>query len=304
MTAFDGLMGSASPPAKGKARTKARPTDNATSRVRVDQLLPDPFQPREVVDPAALDELTASVESDGLIQPIVVRRSPNNDDAFLVMAGQRRWFAIRKLGWKHVDVIIRELDDEYEIRLLQSAENKHRRGISLVEEARAVAATLAAGAARGHNRSSIAAAMGYRRDHFNNLLTFADAPAAVVDLYKDGLTRNLEALRAATDIHRASTDLFAAVTRPRIMTARQMRAIALRLKSGDPAQAVLEELSAEKGLTRPKRARVSLDGRFGWVALGRLPTLQTSPEIEVAFDDGDKVRINVESEPLSWCGLG
>ncbi|ULQ48424.1 ParB/RepB/Spo0J family partition protein (plasmid) [Flagellatimonas centrodinii] len=304
MTAFDSLMGSASPPARGKKRTKARPTDNATSRVRVDQLLPDPFQPREVVDPEALEELANSVEHDGLIQPIVVRRSPNNDDAFLVMAGQRRWFVIRKLGWKHVDVIIREMDDEYDIRLLQSAENKHRRGISLVEEARAVAATLAAGAARGHNRTSIAAAMGYRRDHFNNLLSFADAPDAVVGLYTDGVTRNLEALRAATDIHRASPDLFAAVTRPRMMTARQMRAIALRLKAGESAPAVLKGLTEGKGRDRPKRARVALAGRFGWVSLGRLPTLQVSPEIEVHFDDGDRMRINVESEPLSWCGLG
>ena len=74
----------------------------------VDGIKPNRFQPRRALDPAALAELKASIGVNGLLQPIVVRQI---ESGYELVAGERRWRAVRSLGWKKVAAVVRDVDD-------------------------------------------------------------------------------------------------------------------------------------------------------------------------------------------------
>src|ERR1043165_8319278 len=76
----------------------------ALSRIR-----PNPFQPRRTFNPDELAELEASLKATGLLQPISVRRK---GDAFELIAGERRLRAATNLGWKEIQAVVREFDDQ------------------------------------------------------------------------------------------------------------------------------------------------------------------------------------------------
>lgn len=100
----------------------------------VDQVKPNPRQPRTVFDEDDLDELTASVREFGVLQPIVVR--PTGRDKFEIVMGERRWRASQAAGKDVVPAIVRGTDDN---DLLRDAllENLHRANLNPLEEARA-----------------------------------------------------------------------------------------------------------------------------------------------------------------------
>src|SRR5918993_764709 len=73
--------------------------------VDVDRIVPNRFQPRARIDDARLDDLARSIKSNGVIQPIVVRR---DGERFHIIAGERRWRAAQKAGLLRVPVVVRE----------------------------------------------------------------------------------------------------------------------------------------------------------------------------------------------------
>src|SRR3989442_15506233 len=86
--------------------------------VDVDLLVPNAFQPRGLVDDARLDDLARSIKSNGIIQPIIVRRI---GDRFQIIAGERRWRAARKAGLRRVPVVVRDVAEGQERSLLEMA---------------------------------------------------------------------------------------------------------------------------------------------------------------------------------------
>ncbi|MFQ5678467.1 MAG: ParB/RepB/Spo0J family partition protein [Gemmatimonadota bacterium] len=91
----------------------------------------NPFQPRAGFEDGALDELARSIEENGLLQPLVVRPSGSGWE---IVAGERRWRALEKLGWEKVPVVVRELTDEAML-VLALVENLQREDLSALEEA-------------------------------------------------------------------------------------------------------------------------------------------------------------------------
>ena len=77
--------------------------------ISVDEVIPNPYQPRKFIDPEAIKELSASIEAEGLLQPIVVRRNGEN---FELIAGERRWRAAQLAKLHEVPVIVRDFDDQ------------------------------------------------------------------------------------------------------------------------------------------------------------------------------------------------
>jgi ParB family chromosome partitioning protein len=108
------------------------PPREGTVDVDIDRLHPNPRQPRTGVDDARLDELARSIRSNGVIQPIVARRSP--DGFYEIVAGERRWRAAQRAGLLRVPVIVRDVPDE---KLLEVAliENIQREDLNPIEEA-------------------------------------------------------------------------------------------------------------------------------------------------------------------------
>ncbi|MEO7271603.1 MAG: ParB/RepB/Spo0J family partition protein [Vicinamibacterales bacterium] len=99
--------------------------------VDIDLLRPNKFQPRTTMDDGQLDQLAASIRSNGIIQPIVVRR---DGQSYEIVAGERRWRASQRAGLRKVPVVVRDIPDE---RLLAAAliENIQRADLNPLEEA-------------------------------------------------------------------------------------------------------------------------------------------------------------------------
>jgi ParB family chromosome partitioning protein len=110
------------------------PRPAAAIEADVDRLVPGRFQPRTHVDHARLTELAESIKTNGLIQPIIVRRDGAD---FQIIAGERRWRAAQLAGLQRVPIVVREVPDEDEGRLLQLAliENIQREDLNPIEEA-------------------------------------------------------------------------------------------------------------------------------------------------------------------------
>ena len=109
--------------------TRERPTE-----VDLDRLTPNRFQPRTVMDEPKLDALSRSIQSSGVIQPIIVRRL--GSDTFEIVAGERRWRAAQQAGLLQVPVVVRDVPDD---KLLELAliENLQRENLNPIEEAEA-----------------------------------------------------------------------------------------------------------------------------------------------------------------------
>ena len=105
--------------------------------VDVDRLAPSDYQPRTMMNTARLDELAASIRANGVIQPIVVRKTA---DGYRIIAGERRWRAAQKAGLTRVPVVVKEVTGpDAQGRLLQMAliENIQRGDLNAIEEAKA-----------------------------------------------------------------------------------------------------------------------------------------------------------------------
>ena len=107
--------------------------------VPIEQIDPDPGQPRSAMDPQRLQELASSIAAEGLLQPIVVREAGFRDDGrthYVIVAGARRHAAAQQAGLTRVPVLVRESDGA-SLRVLQLTENLHREDLSEVDEGRA-----------------------------------------------------------------------------------------------------------------------------------------------------------------------
>jgi ParB family chromosome partitioning protein len=106
----------------------------AIEEVPINQIDPNPYQPRNSFDEESLAGLTASIRELGVLQPILVRKV--RDDRYAIIAGERRWRAAKRAGLQFIPVIVRQVNDEL---TLQHAlvENLHRDDLNPLEEAAA-----------------------------------------------------------------------------------------------------------------------------------------------------------------------
>jgi len=150
----------------------------ALRELPVGSIKPNPFQPRREFDPAALDELASSIAASGLLQPIVVR---SGKSGYELIAGERRWRAVQKLGWQKVPAVVKEVDDQA-LLTLALIENLQRDDLSPVDEA------------RGYHRlieefqlaqGEVARLVGRNRSTIANSLRLLQLPADVQSLLQD-----------------------------------------------------------------------------------------------------------------------
>ena len=99
------------------------------------KLIPGKYQPRRFLDQKKIDELSVSVKEQGIIQPILVRKS--FDDKYEIIAGERRWRAAKKIGLEKVPVIVKNILDK-KVLEIALVENIQREDLSPIEEAQAI----------------------------------------------------------------------------------------------------------------------------------------------------------------------
>jgi ParB family transcriptional regulator, chromosome partitioning protein len=133
------------------------------------------LQPRSELRKEALEELTASIKANGVIQPIVVRPVPGFPHQFEIVAGERRWQAAQLAGLSEIPGVIRELSDQEAIAIAL-IENIQREELTPAEEARALS-RLVGEFSLTHQQ--VADAVGRSRAAVTNLIRLLDLPAAV-----------------------------------------------------------------------------------------------------------------------------
>lgn len=116
----------------GKEREE-QSNENSIVFININNIAPNPNQPRKDFKDDKIEELAASIKEHGVIQPIMVRKSTNG---FEIVAGERRWRAARKAQIKEIPCIIKELD-EHENMIITIIENMQREDLNALEEAKA-----------------------------------------------------------------------------------------------------------------------------------------------------------------------
>jgi len=154
--------------------------DGSLVELAVVDIRPNPFQPRQDVDPAALEELKASIRQAGLLQPIVVR--PTSGGGYELIAGERRLRACQALGWERIPAVKREVDDRTALTLAL-IENLQRDDLSPVDEARGYERLLAEFSLA---QQDVADAVGRDRSTVANALRLLKLPAAVLAMLHEG----------------------------------------------------------------------------------------------------------------------
>ncbi|MBT2658855.1 nucleoid occlusion protein [Bacillus sp. ISL-18] len=101
-------------------------------KIPINQIIPNRFQPRTVFDEDKIEELSRTIHIHGIIQPIVVREFAANK--YEIIAGERRWRAMKKLGWTEAPAIVKNLSDT-ETASVALIENLQREELSPIEEA-------------------------------------------------------------------------------------------------------------------------------------------------------------------------
>ena len=139
----------------------------------IDQVQPNPNQPRREFDATALGELTQSVSRDGVLQPLLVRRTGHN--VYQIIAGERRWRAARAAGLAEVPAIVRD-DDDAKTLELSIVENIQREDLNPIELA---AAFERMSEELGLSHEEIGQRTGKDRVTVSNAIRLLQLPAAV-----------------------------------------------------------------------------------------------------------------------------
>lgn len=155
--------------------------DGNVSRIPITKVRPNPNQPRRDFDERAMLELAQSIEREGIIQPIVVRRVAEGE--FQIIAGERRWRAAALAGLTEVPVIVREADDQ-KVLELAIVENIQREDLNPIELATAFE-RMAKELALSHEE--IGQKTGKDRATVTNAIRLLQLPKQVQDLVSSGV---------------------------------------------------------------------------------------------------------------------
>ena len=146
----------------------------------VEYLRPGKYQPRHHFDQAAIDDLTQSVREKGVIQPLLVRQLAEN--AYEIIAGERRWRAAQAAMLHDVPVVVRELDDSEALELAL-IENLQRQDLTPLEEAEGFRRLMDE---FQHTQEALAKALGKSRSHVANMIRLLSLPEPVKRMMDEG----------------------------------------------------------------------------------------------------------------------
>ena len=148
------------------------------NKLSISDLVSNKFQPRKFFDEENLQELTNSIKERGIIQPIIVRKSSDDNSKYEIIAGERRWLAAQKAGLHEVPIVITDVDD---LKSLEFAivENVQRNDLNAIEEARGYQRLIEE---FSYDQEKVAQFIGKSRSHIANFLRLLVLPNTVLKL--------------------------------------------------------------------------------------------------------------------------
>ncbi|MDR7033812.1 ParB/RepB/Spo0J family partition protein [Mesorhizobium sp. BE184] len=162
--------------------TAERPRASADGRVPIEFVSPNPKNPRRSFGEADLADLAQSIREHGVVQPVVVRPSPQQSDRFEIIAGERRWRAAQRAGLAEIPVIVRDVNDRTALELA-IIENVQRADLNPVEEALGYQQLIDD---HGYSQADLGQVIGKSRSHVANTLRLLKLPEVIRDMLVDG----------------------------------------------------------------------------------------------------------------------
>jgi ParB family transcriptional regulator, chromosome partitioning protein len=148
------------------------------NKISISDVVPNKYQPRKIFDEDNLNDLAQSIKERGILQPIIVRKSNNDNSKFEIIAGERRWLAAQRANLHEVPVVITEADD---LKSLEFAivENVQRHDLNPLEEAQGYKRLIDE---FSYDQDKVSKFIGKSRSHITNSLRILTLPDEVIKL--------------------------------------------------------------------------------------------------------------------------
>ena len=153
---------------------------SSNTKASISDLTRNKYQPRKKFDETSLNELSESIKSRGIIQPIIVR-DINGDSKYEIIAGERRWLAAQKAGLHEVPIVVIDADDKKALEF-GIVENVQRHDLNAIEEAEGYKRLIEE---FSYDQEQVAKFIGKSRSHITNSLRLLSLPEELVNFIKD-----------------------------------------------------------------------------------------------------------------------
>lgn len=259
------LLGGGAPAAAAPTAPAGSGTPRAASLIPIAQIEPGRYQPRRVFDPDEIEGLADSIRTQGVLQPILVRRVSSEPPRYELVAGERRWRAAQAAQLHEIPAVVKDLSDR---EALEAAlvENIQRQDLSPLEEAEAYKRLVDE---FGHTQDVIGQALGKSRAHVANTIRLLGLPPQVKEMLARG---DLDAGHARVLLTAADPIDLARRIVAEGLTVRQAEALAraakqapkkVKLKQAGEALRDADTRAMEKRLEEATGLKVSLQHNRG-----------------------------------------
>ncbi|MBD8033657.1 nucleoid occlusion protein [Solibacillus merdavium] len=243
-------------------------------KIPIDKIIPNRYQPRTVFDDEKIEELARTIHTHGVIQPIVIRPMSGDSDKYEIIAGERRYRAMKSLQWTEVPAIVRQLNDR-ETASIALIENLQREELSAIEEALAYQQLLGL---HSLTQEALAQRLGKGQSTVANKLRLLKLPQFVQDaiLNREISERHARALIAIKD-EQLQMQLIAA-TKEYDWNVRQLE---------EQIKKLLHPEEPEVKKRKPTRKAISKDVRIALNTIKQSLTMVTKSGIDVKTEEED-----------------
>lgn len=240
-------------------------------QVKINSIKPNKYQPRTVFSEEKIEELARTIHIHGVIQPIVVRKI---GDGYEIIAGERRYRAMKKLGWSEVPAIIRELDDK-ETASIALIENLQREELTSIEEAFAYEKLIEL---HSLTQEALAQRLGKGQSTVANKLRLLKLPEEIKNVI---LTKELSERHARALIPLKDKELQLQLCKEVIEQHLNVKQLEMRI------QQLLNPEEAKEKKKAPKRKSVSKDIRIAVNTIRQSLVLVTKSGIDLTTEEED-----------------
>lgn len=252
---------------------KERKHSEEVVKIPIDQIVPNRYQPRTVFDEEKIEELSRTIHTHGVIQPIVVRRL--NDHRYEIIAGERRYRAVKKLNWTEIPAIVRDLNDK-ETASIALIENLQREELTAIEEALAYQQLIEL---HQLTQEALAQRLGKGQSTIANKLRLLKLPKYVQDaiLKREITERHARALISVKDeeLQIKLVDLI----KENDWNVRQLEEYIQQLTKADETE--------ETKKAKPKRKAISKDIRIALNTIKQSLTMVSKSGIQIKTEEED-----------------
>ncbi len=150
------------------------------NKISISSIVRNKNQPRKLFEKDSLEELTNSIKERGIIQPLIVRKSDDQDDKFELIAGERRWQAAQSAGLNEVPVVIIQADNLKSLELA-IIENVQRKDLNAIDEAESYQSLIEN---FGYDQEKVSKFIGKSRSHISNSIRLLSLPEKLIEMIR------------------------------------------------------------------------------------------------------------------------